>query len=254
MPRSKRDKKISLTKTAKHGMEWKKKMVTELRESAETYSSIYVFRVVGMTGSGLRQLRKAWRDSRLFLGKNKVMALALGKSPESEVLPNMHKISERLKGECGLLFTDKEEKEVSDFFDKFVEKDYARGGSLATETVKLEEGPLEQFSHSMEPHLRSLGLPTSLKRGVITLIKEYTVCQKGHPLTPEQAKVLKLMEIQMAEFHLVMDSVWSKPDSFKVVISEVEEDNSGDDSGLSEGGEEPEEMETDDDDVEEVSD
>jgi hypothetical protein len=79
---------------------------------------------------------------------------------------------------------------VSDFFDTFVEMDYARGGTVAKETVKLDVGPLEQFPHSMEPHLRSLGLPTSLQRGVIHLIKEHTVCTKGQVLTPEQAKIL----------------------------------------------------------------
>jgi len=95
-----------------------------------------------------------------------------------------------LQGECGLLFTNRSEKEVDSFFEKFVEKDYARGGTLATETVELEEGPLEQFPHSMEPLLRSLGLPTSLNRGIVTLIKDYTVCQKGQMLNPEQAKIL----------------------------------------------------------------
>jgi len=220
MPKSKRDKKVSLTKTAKHGMDWKKKIVTELREAGETYEYLYVVRIIGMRGPGLRELRKAWRESKLFLGKNKVMTIALGKTPESELQPNMHKVCERLKGECGLLFTNKHEKEVSAFFEKFVEKDYARAGTLATETVVLPEGPLEQFPHSMEPHLRSLGLPTSLKRGVVTLIKDYTVCQEGQMLNPEQAKILKLLAMPMSEFRLVLDSVWSKPDLFKVIISE----------------------------------
>jgi mRNA turnover protein 4 len=78
-------------------LEWKKKMVTEVRDSVEAYSNIYIFRVIGMRGPGLRELRKAWRDSRIFLGKNKVMALALGKSSESEISTNAHKIAERLK-------------------------------------------------------------------------------------------------------------------------------------------------------------
>lgn len=86
------------------------------------------------------------------------------------------------------------------FFDNFVEKDYARGGTLASETVVLNEGPLEQFPHSMEPHLRSLGLPTALKRGVVTLIKDYTVCQEGQMLNPEQAKIL----VRGSRIHIVI--------------------------------------------------
>ncbi len=51
-------------------------------------------------------------------------------------------------------------------------------------------GPLDQFSHSMEPYLRSLGLPTSLERGKVTLLQDYTVCEMASILTPEQAKLM----------------------------------------------------------------
>lgn len=43
--------------------------------------------------------------------------------------------------------------------------DYARAGNRAQMDITLEEGPLEQFPHSMEPQLRQLGLPTALKKG-----------------------------------------------------------------------------------------
>lgn len=43
--------------------------------------------------------------------------------------------------------------------------DYARAGNKAQMDITLEEGPLEQFPHSMEPQLRQLGLPTALKKG-----------------------------------------------------------------------------------------
>jgi mRNA turnover protein 4 len=50
--------------------------------------------------------------NRFFFGKNKVMAIALGKSEEEEVLPNIHKLSGLLQGHCGLLFTNKKTEEV----------------------------------------------------------------------------------------------------------------------------------------------
>lgn len=51
------------------------------------------------------------------------------------------------------------------YFNQFKEMDYARAGNQAQMAVTLDEGPLEQFSHSMEPQLRQLGLPTALKKG-----------------------------------------------------------------------------------------
>lgn len=49
-------------------------------------------------------------------------------------------------------------------------------------------GPMEDFSHAIEPHLRALGLPTKLEKGIVTLYKEHTVCVEGKTLTPEQAR------------------------------------------------------------------
>lgn len=45
--------------------------------------------------------------------------------------------------------------------------DYARAGNRAQMDITLDEGPLEHFTHSMEPQLRQLGLPTALKKGRI---------------------------------------------------------------------------------------
>lgn len=52
----------------------------------------------------------------------------------------------------------------------------------------LSVGPMEDFSHAIEPHLRGLGLPTKLEKGVVALYKEHTVCVEGKTLTPEQAR------------------------------------------------------------------
>lgn len=80
--------------------------------------------------------------------------------------------------------------QVLNWMEQYSEDDYARSGFIATETVKIDEGPMPEFAHSIEPHLRQLGLPTSLQKGVVTLLKDHEVCRKGQTLTPEQARIL----------------------------------------------------------------
>ena len=46
--------------------------------------------------------------------------------------------------------------------------------------------PLEPFPHNMDPQLRTLGLQTTLVKGVPTLTSEHIVCRKGDTLTAEQ--------------------------------------------------------------------
>lgn len=77
------------------------------------------------------------------------------------------------------------------WFNNYSESEFPRAGTRAAYTVKLEEGPLpDTFIHSMEPSLRQLGLPTSLQRGVIQVLKEHTICKEGAIISPEQSRLL----------------------------------------------------------------
>ena len=51
-------------------------------------------------------------NSRLIFGKNKVIAYALGRTVEDEQAENVHKISNKLVNEVGILFTNKSKEDV----------------------------------------------------------------------------------------------------------------------------------------------
>lgn len=165
MPKSKRDKKISLTKTNKKGLALKQKIIEDLRTCVSKYKSIYVFKYGSIRNKILKDIRELWKPSKFFFGKTKVIAVGLGKSKEDEAEDDLHKLSAVIKGQCALLFTDCTREEVVDWFKSYEVTDYCRSGSIATTTIKLEKGPLNQFPHNMEPYLRQLGLPTKLERG-----------------------------------------------------------------------------------------
>merc|ERR1712066_382634 len=95
------------------------------------------------------------------------------------------------------------------------------GGELL-ETVVLKEGPLVMFGHSMEPQLRQLGLPVQLVKGVVTMLAEHTVVNEGDVLTSEQARILKLLGHQQAEFKLNMVSGWNKAQGDFKLFKQIE--------------------------------
>ncbi|CAG0915234.1 unnamed protein product [Notodromas monacha] len=211
MPKGKRTRIVALTRTRKKGLDSKKKLMDDLRSCLEDYERVFVFSVRDMRNAKLKDMRTKWRTSRFFFGKNKVMAIALGRTAEEEQADGLHKLSKALRGQCGLMFTNSAKDDVVDFFGKYVEADYARAGAVATDDVALEEGPLPDFPHSVEPYLRlKLGLKTTLNRGVVTLLKPHIVCRKGERMTPEQTRLLKLMNHPMAEFRVNLVAVWSK--------------------------------------------
>lgn len=203
MPKSKRNRTVTLSKTKKKGREHKEVIVNSIREAAEKYPSVYVFAFENMRNLKFKQFRESLKSSgRFFLGSNKVMQVALGRSAADEIKPGLHKISKFLRGETGLFFTDMSEEEVKKVFDEFEVYDFARTGCNATEKVELKEGPLIQFSHEMEPFLRKQGMPVRLNKGVVELISDFVVCEEGNPLSPESSRILRLLGVKMALFKL----------------------------------------------------
>lgn len=204
-------------------MEHKRDLIQEVRDAFEKYNKVFVYSVSNMRNSKLKDVRQEWKDSRFYFGKNKVMSVALGRFIDEDHRENLHKVSERLRGQCGLFFTNAPKEKVLQWFDDFSDPDYARAGFRATERVFLDQGPLPQFQHSLEPHLRRLGLPTSLQKGVVTLVKDHEVCKEGEVLKPEQASILKLLGIKMATFKITMEFLWNSDGTCEVLCESPNE-------------------------------
>lgn len=88
------------------------------------------------------------------------------------------------------MFTNRNLKELREFFDTYAEDDFARSGFETPVAVTLDAGLLDFFPHTMLEPLRKLGLPVVLERGVIRLTEDYNVCSEGDVLTPEQTQIL----------------------------------------------------------------
>ena len=90
MPVSKRSKVVSLTQTSKKGRQLKAALVEKVRDCVEEYSHVYVFRISNMRNRILKEMREHWASSRIFLGKNRVMAFALGRNSDESYKPVSH--------------------------------------------------------------------------------------------------------------------------------------------------------------------
>ena len=162
------------------------------------------------------------------------MAKALGTSPESAYQENIHKLSPYLTGNVGLIFTDRTPESIIEHFTEASETDYARAGTPATRTFTIPAGivfsmggeiPEENdvpMSHSLEPELRRLKVPTSLVKGKISLQNPYEVCLEGKVLDSRQTRLLKLFGVATAEFRVQLVSYWSAATSEVVQIADVD--------------------------------
>ena len=162
------------------------------------------------------------------------MQVALGREPADECREEIHKLSARIRGFCGVLATNLTREEVLRVFGDSEEETFAKAGRRATETVELEAGPLSgpggaALSHTIEPTLRQCGLPTRLNKGVVELVADATVCVKGRKLSINQARLLKIFGIKMARFRLRLDCVWAN-DAFTMIADGDEDESDADES------------------------
>ena len=192
MPRAKRNKLVSLTKTHKdvHGL--KDSLLQRVRSYVGSFASVYVITYQNMTTNPFKALREQLSDCRFCLGKNKVMGVALGRDEKESFVPNLFQLSALLKAQCCLFFTNKPHAEVKRIFGDFEVQEYAQVGSIADSTVILEKGfeTLARFPHSMESQFRQLGLNIRLVNSKIELLENYLLSAEGKPLTVNNCKLL----------------------------------------------------------------
>jgi len=243
MPKSKRAKVVSLTKVAKKTREQKEGLITDVQANADKWKYCWLFEVGNMRNGHLKTIRKLWKDSgRMFFGRGAVMAKGLGNTMEEEHLPGLHLLSQYIKGQVGLFFTDSPPEEVIAWFDDFHPPDFARAGIRAPRTVIIPVGPVmqhhsdppETMPHNEEPQLRKLGLTTRMNRGVPTLDVPHKICEQGKKLAPEQSQLLKLLGYKTVEFKIRLLGRWEKETEEVVMEPTTEEEppaNESDDEG-----------------------
>lgn len=108
MPKSKRARVVHTSVVQKKASKEKSAaLFSAVQDAAEEYQSALVFSVENMRNTYLKDVRQHFSDSRLFFGKTKVMAKALGSSAEDEKMPGLGSLSGWLKGSVGLLFTNR---------------------------------------------------------------------------------------------------------------------------------------------------
>lgn len=182
---------VSLTKVSANRPEAKIRLVENLQQAADKYDRAMIVRFDNMRTSALKELRASMPDSRLFMGKNRVMQVALcGGELGGEFRPGLSEFADDISGQVAVLFTNRTAEEVLDAFAMSEVPDFARAGTRASQTVVIPAGPLPTMPFTQVDTLNSLGMATSLQRGIVVSAGDHTVCEEGQVLSPEASRLL----------------------------------------------------------------
>ena len=247
MPPSKRNRVVPTSKTRKNRKELTRRLAANVQEAAEKYSYIWVFDVQNTRNNFLKQVRTEFDDSRIMMGKTKVLMVGLGQNAETECVAGVRALGPYVKGEVGLLFTNREPSEIEEYFENFLNQDFARSGSTATQEVRIPPGELrtqygvdggedDPLPLSIEPTMRKLGIPTRLVKGKVVLEERpdgamdddeeegYVVCRNGDTLDSRQTSILKILGVRMSEFKIGLRAVFDKKDESVREVGRMEVD------------------------------
>ena len=205
---SKRTQQVSLTKVKPKGKDLKTKLHQQLSAYIELYPTIFVFSYYNFKTNPLQKLRESFTTSKFLLGKSKVLQSALSQHKD---MPNIEKINKHLNGYCGLLFTKESIESIIEYFYTWRETVCLLSGQNATETIVIPKGvgTFDRFSNTIEPYLRTLGLPTRVHEGKIEMLTDFSVCNAGEVVNVEKAKILRLLNVEQGEMKIELKAVWS---------------------------------------------
>lgn len=211
---------VALTQTAKKTRDHKTAVVQEIRSAIDDHEAIYLFSYENMRSHLFKKVRMDFRvpdmegkSSRIFLGKNKLMQIALGRTLEDEYADNLRQMSKHVSGSVGLLMTSKSKEDVMTYFENLVEEDFARAGSISPREIEVTNEMLYNFPVSMVEQFRKLGMPVEIKNGRIVLIgskEKHIVCKEGEVLSVEACKILVQFGMKVSEFKLNLVCCWTK--------------------------------------------
>jgi mRNA turnover protein 4 len=209
---------VALTKTEKRSTrEHKSSLIEEVRKAIDEYDTIYVFSYENMRSTKFKNIRLHFRDetkkSRIFLGKNKLLQIAMGRTPEEEYSDNLRHMSKLIVGgSVGLFFTCQPREDVESYFASLKKPDFARAGSIANREAVVTNEMLQHFPSSMMEPFRKLGLPVEIRTGIIVLrdnSSEYRICKMGDTLSAEKCKLLVHFGLQLTDFQVKLVARWS---------------------------------------------
>ncbi len=213
MPKSKRTKVVSLTKTTSNKKGLKEKILDKLKGYFRKYNNLYLIDFLNLTNENQKKLTLSLQGNLLF-GKKSVLRVFLvskmGQYPALDQL--VEKLDDKnLKDVC-LFFTNSPKSEVLGLIKEFKSSEFAQPESIATATVQLAPGVevFDSISSSNDAYLRNLGLFVTVKNGKLNLEEKYVAAIKGKPVTVVQSKILKMLGIKVGTFEARPVCLWDK--------------------------------------------
>lgn len=175
----------------------KRLMYQEMMKFPKEYRALAISNLNKVRASQLMQLRKKFRgDIKLRAVKNKVVLRAFEKIGD---VPRLPEFSNRLEGQCLLLFTNTNPFRLNLLFDKSKIFLPAKGGDIAPTEIIVYAGNTGITPGPVLSEFKEANVPTKIDQGGIWVVKDTRVARPGDQISQKLASLLSKLGVKPIE-------------------------------------------------------
>lgn len=175
----------------------KRLMYQEMMKFPKEYRALAISNLNKVRASQLMQLRKKFRgDIKLRAVKNKVVLRAFEKIGD---VPRLPEFSNRLEGQCLLLFTNTNPFRLNLLFDKSKIFLPAKGGDIAPTEIIIYAGNTGITPGPVLSEFKEANVPTKIDQGSIWVVKDTRVARPGDQISQKLASLLSKLGVKPIE-------------------------------------------------------
>ncbi|MGH9977445.1 MAG: 50S ribosomal protein L10 [Nitrososphaeraceae archaeon] len=175
----------------------KRLMYQEMMKFPKEYNALALSNLNKVRASQLMQLRKKFRSEMKFrVVKNKVVQRAFEKIDD---IPRLPEFSNRLEGQCLLLFTNTNPFRLNLIFDKSKIFLPAKGGDIAPTEIIVPAGNTGITPGPVLSEFKEANVPTKIDQGSIWVVKDTRVAKPGDQISQKLASLMSKLDIKPIE-------------------------------------------------------
>src|SRR5262245_91955 len=175
----------------------KRLMYQEMMKFPKEYNALAISNLNKVRASQLMQLRKKFRAEMKFrVVKNKVVKRAFEKIDN---IPRLSEFSDKLEGQCLLLFTNTNPFRLNLIFDKSKIFLPAKGGDIAPTEIIVPAGNTGITPGPVLSEFKEANVPTKIDQGSIWVVKDTRVAKPGDQISQKLASLLSKLEVKPIE-------------------------------------------------------
>ncbi len=178
-------------------------MYQQLQELPSKYKVVALVRMEKVRSSQLLPLRKKFKgEVEIVSIKDKVAQ----KSLATLKIPGLEKLTEKLVGQCVLMFTNMSPIRLNILLGKNKIMMAARGGDKASIDVIIKAGNTGITPGPILTDFKEAGVSTKIDQGTVWITKDSVAAKKGDTISAKLATLLSKLDVKAVEAGIVLNS------------------------------------------------